>query len=175
MSIRNTLPAIITTQRLTLRAPVITDLAAVVALLGNWNVVANTAAIPFPYGEDEGRQFLSTLNQPELPRNYAITDAEDLLMGIIGLKCVAGEPPELGYWLGEPFWGQGFVSEAAAGVLRAVDATGEVSQMRARALASNTASIRVLQKCGFSIVERTTSIVERHLGQPVVILMRSAP
>ena len=175
MSIRNSLPAIIKTQRLTLRAPAMADLAAIVASLGNWNVVANTAAIPFPYGEDEGRQFLSTLDQPELPRNYAIADADDLLMGIVGLKCVAGEPPELGYWLGEPFWGQGFVSEAAAGLLQAVDQTGEVSQMRARALASNTASLRVLEKCGFSITERTTSVIERHLGQPVVILMRSAP
>lgn len=175
MSIRDSLPAIIKTQRLTLRAPAMADLAAIVALLGNLNVVANTAAIPFPYGEDEGRQFLSTLDQPELPRNYAITNADDVLMGIVGLKCPAGEPPELGYWLGEPFWGQGFVSEAAAGLLQAVDQTGEVSQMRARALASNTASIRVLEKCGFSITERTTSVIERHLGQPVVILMRSAP
>ena len=174
MSIRNSLPATIKTQRLTLRAPVMADLGAIVALLGNWNVVAATAAIPFPYGDDEGRQFLSTLDQPELPRNYAIANSDDLLIGIIGLKCPADEPPELGYWLGEPFWGQGFVSEAAAGLLQAVDGTGEVSQMRARALSSNTASIRVLEKCGFSITGRTTSVIERHLGQRVVILHRSA-
>ena len=175
MTIRDLLPATIKTRRLILRRPELADLSDIVALLANWNVVATTAAIPFPYEQRDGQQFLTTLDQPELPRNYAIADADNRLMGIIGLKCAAGQPPELGYWLGEPFWGQGLVSEASEGLLAAVDATAQVPELRARVLAGNRASLRVLQKSGFVIIEHTTSTLERHLGQTVIILRRVTP
>ena len=173
MSIRDCLPQQIATKRLVLRAPVDADLGDLVALLNNWSVVANTAVIPFPYGESDGREFLATLSDASKPRAYAIAETDGRLMGVVSLKCEAGQPPELGYWLGEPCWGRGYASEAATALVEAAQRVG-VSDIRARVLASNPASVRVLEKAGFIVVERTLSVVERHLGQPLLILRWSA-
>ena len=173
-SLRDTLPATIATRRLTLRAPVLADLADLVALANNWNVIEPTAVMPFPYGVEDGRQFLASLDEPAKPRAYAITGPDDRLMGVVSLKSEAAKVPELGYWLGEPFWGQGYAPEAAIGLLDAVRASGLEPVVKARVLAHNAGSIRVLEKSGFTVIERTTSIVERHRGKPLLVMSWSA-
>ena len=170
---RDVLPTTIRTERLTLRLPNLADLPSLVALLNNWKVVEPTAVIPFPYTEDDGREFLDTLGAPGKAHSYAIAAMDDSLLGVIGMKFIENEPPELGYWLGEPFWGQGIAPEAASALLKATSSLG-VSEVRARVLAHNKGSIRVLEKCGFHLVEHTTSKVERHLGKPLLIMSWSA-
>ena len=171
---KNLLPSVITTERLTLRRPAQTDLPNMVALSNNWKVVEPTAVMPFPYEEADGRDFLGKLDEPDTPRAYAISDKANSLMGIVSLKFGQAKPPELGYWVGEPFWGNGYAPEAAMGLLSAARSIG-IPEVRARVLAHNQGSIRVLEKCGFQIVERTTSVVKRHLGKPLLIMNWSAP
>jgi RimJ/RimL family protein N-acetyltransferase len=173
MSRKDLLPPVIKTKRLSLRAPAETDLPNMVELSNNWNVVEPTAVMPFPYREADGRAFLATVNDPDKPRAYAIVDQADSLIGVVSLKFEAGKSPELGYWVGEPFWGQGFAPEAAMGLLSAAQAIG-IGEVRARVLAHNKGSIRVLEKSGFVVVEHTTSIVERHHGKPLLIMSWSA-
>jgi RimJ/RimL family protein N-acetyltransferase len=173
-STRSALPDIIRTARLTLRAPSISDLADLVALANNWQVAEPTAVMPFPYSEADGRAFLATIGQADAPRAYAIANGEDRLMGVVSLKFAEGKPPELGYWLGQPHWGKGYVPEAAAGLLQAAAAAG-IADIHARVLESNQASIRVLEKAGFTIIEHTHSVVERHRGKPLLIMAWSAP
>ena len=170
MSNRNALPPTIKTERLTLRVPALSDLPELVTLANNWKVVEPTAVMPFPYREADGRAFLSTIGAPDKPRAYAMADAADRLMGVVSLKFEAGKPPELGYWLGEPYWGRGYAPEAARGLLAAARETGEIPEIRARVLAQNQGSIRVLEKCGFTVLEHTTSVVERHRGKPLLIM-----
>lgn len=174
MNLRNALPSVIKTGRLMLRQPAMADLADLVALANNWKVVEPTAVMPFPYGEADGRAFMASLDDPDKPRAYAITRADDRLIGVVSLKFEPNKPPELGYWLGEPFWGQGIVPEAASGLLGAIQAAGTTGEVRARVLAHNQGSIRVLEKLGFTVVEHTTSIVERHQGKPLLIMRWSA-
>ena len=174
MSERDALPAVIKTERLTLRAPTMSDLGQLVALANNWRIIEPTAVMPFPYREADGQEFLSTMSDRDKPRAYAMADGADSLMGVVSLKFDEAKPPELGYWLGEPFWGNGYAPEAAMGLLSAARSIG-ISEVRARVLAHNQASIRVLEKCGFQIVERTTSVVKRHLGKPLLIMNWSAP
>lgn len=174
MSPRDLLPSVITTERLALRAPVETDLPNMVELSNNWKVVEPTAVMPFPYREADGRAFLAGVNDPDKPRAYAIADRSDNLIGVVSLKFEAEKLPELGYWVGEPFWGQGFAPEAAMGLLSAARSIG-IGEVRARVLANNKGSIRVLEKSGFTVVEHTTSIVERHRGKPILIMSWSAP
>jgi RimJ/RimL family protein N-acetyltransferase len=170
MSARDTLPVTITSARLTLRAPVPADLNQLVALANNWNVIEPTAAMPFPYQQADGKAFLDGLTDPAKPLAYAIADSTNAFLGIVSLKFAAGTLPELGYWLGEPYWGQGFAHEAVSALLNAAQATGQFEAISARVLANNPASIRVLEKAGFVVVEHTTSVVERHRGKPLLVM-----
>ncbi len=113
MSARNALPATMKTARVLLREPLLSDFAQLVALANNWKVIEPTAVMPFPYTEADGLDFLARLDDPDKPRAYAMADGENKLMGVLSLAFETGKPPELGYWLGEPFWGQGIVPEAA--------------------------------------------------------------
>lgn len=169
MTLRQTLPATIHTERLILRAPALADLPALVKLANNWNVVATTATMPFPYLEAHGREFIAGANNPKNPRAYVITQAS-LPLGVVSLKFADAGPPELGYWLGEPHWRKGYAPEAVAAIMSAVRTGGLISAVRARVLTDNRASVRVLEKAGFVVVEQTRSVIERHLGKPLLIM-----
>jgi RimJ/RimL family protein N-acetyltransferase len=133
-----------------------------------------TAGLPLPYLEQHGRGFIERYTSQPGNRSYAIADTEDRLIGVIGFYFHDDKPTELGYWLGEPYWGQGYVPEAVAALLDAARATGLFPVVKARVLAENPASVRVLEKSGFTVVEHTTSVVERHRGKPLLILSWSA-
>lgn len=169
MPLRNALPETIESTRLVLRAPRASDLDDLVAKANNWNVLEPTASLPFPYLEEHGRGFIERAVHKPDKRSYAIAErGNDRLMGVIGLYFHETSPTELGYWLGEEHWGQGFAPEAVAALLAACAGIG-LSPVRARVLAANKGSIRVLEKAGFVIVEKTRSIVERHRGKPLLI------
>ena len=61
---------------------------------------------------------------------------------------------EIGYWLGEPFWGRGIVTEALIAVTRYAIATHGLTRVFAVPFASNTASCRVLEKAGYVLEGR---------------------
>lgn len=170
MRLRDRLPARIETDRLHLRAPAMSDLDALVAGINNWKVVEPTATIPFPYLPEHGIGFIERFaNKPD-QRPYAIArQADDRLIGVIGLKFAEGKAPELGYWLAEDHWGQSLAPEAVKGLVTAAGEAG-IDAIRARVLGSNPASQRVLEKTGFAVIEHTQSVVERHLGKPAVVL-----
>ncbi|MEO5805048.1 GNAT family N-acetyltransferase [Devosia sp.] len=166
-SARAALPQTIATERLLLRAPSMADLDQLVALLDNPRVSATTAVIPSPYTEADGRFFIEHTATDAALRAYAIIDGDDQLTGVVSFKFQDGKSPELGYWIGEPFWGRGYACEAANGLLDAARVTGLFPRINARALSSNGASLRVLEKAGFVVTEITASVIERHLGQPI--------
>jgi RimJ/RimL family protein N-acetyltransferase len=58
--------------------------------------------------------------------------------------------PQIGYWLGRAYWGRGLATEALSAFVREI----EVRPLWAGAAADNLASIRVLEKCGFTIAGR---------------------
>ena len=169
MSPRDTLPQTIKTERLVLRAPRVSDLDDLVAKANNWTVLEPTASLPFPYGQEHGRAFLEKTER-SIQHPYVIAGrADDRLMGVLGLYLHADRPTELGYWLGEDHWGFGYAPEAVGGLLAVAKAIG-LSPIRARVLAHNTGSIRVLEKTGFALIEDTVSVVERHRGKPLKVM-----
>lgn len=170
MTLKTALPQTLTTARLTLRAPAARDLADIVRHANNVRMFETTATLPYPYREADGIDFIERFSQQPDQLHYVMTGADDRLMGVVGLKLTDPSAPELGYWLGEDFWGHGYVTEAVAALLSAVTATGLVETIVARALASNPASLRVMEKCGFVITEHGHSVVDRHRGKPIVRL-----
>ena len=70
-------------------------------------------------------------------------------IGGVGVHEKAPGAPEVGYWLGKPFWGQGLMSEAARGLIALSWRTTRFRTIHAAAMPGNFASRRVLEKCGF--------------------------
>src|SRR5687767_13950541 len=78
---------------------------------------------------------------------------------------------EIGYWIGREFWGKGIATRALRAFLREVTAR----PVYAHAAAHNVASIRVLEKCGFTIsAEDTASLDEPEDGVAEVVMKLEA-
>lgn len=145
---RDALPHRISTPRLTLRPPIRGDVPDLVRLADNRVIAERLARLPSPYTRADGIAFVEIFSQRADERPYAIL-LDERFVGVVGLSFHPGEPPELGYWLGEPFWGRGLMSEAAKALCDAAFATHRIERIVARALPTNLASQRVLEKLGF--------------------------
>lgn len=135
--------------RLVLRSPVPADAPAIAALANNYAVARMVSRLPYPYAREDAEAFFATLPQARA----ADTDHVFVLtlagapIGMIGLHRRDGLF-ELGYWLGEPFWGQGFATEAGRALLAWAEARGERA-FTSRHYVENAASGHVLAKLGF--------------------------
>ena len=166
----NTLPTLLTSH-LVLRPLRSEDAAQIAQLAGNIQVARNTRRIPHPYTEDMARQFIadqrSAFNKGQ-EWTWAICLKDGLtLIGCAGVQFEDEMGGELGYWLGEPYWGKGYVTEAARAIIDHVFNTRTLWELTARHLFSNPASGRVLTKLGFQVVgfKRDTC---REAGQEVL-------
>ena len=140
----------ITTQRLVLRPPSDDDAQAIVELLNNWNVVKYLATAPYPYTSGDAERFLERTRRRERTADdavYAIT-IDDTFLGIISVTPLQ-DMPNLGYWLGEPYWGQGLMSEAVAAMVQAFFAKAENQILTSGIFRGNEASLAVQKKVGF--------------------------
>ncbi len=140
------------TRRLVLRPFVPSDAPRVCELAGAREVAENTLSIPHPYSLDDARAFIG-LHEPAFRSGemvvFAITTPGDGIVGAVGLKLEDGTGiAELGYWVGVPYWGRGYATEAAAAVLDYGFETLALRRIRARSFSRNPASSRVLEKIG---------------------------
>ena len=149
------------TRRLWLRWPRAADAPDLSELAGDWEVARMTATLPHPYRIDNAETFIR-ISRDDASRGKALrlvlTDKNfpRTLLGAIGVERGDGGP-QLGYWLGRPFWGRGYCSEAAAAMTDAFfRVTGE-NQLGALVLAENAASRSVLENLGFALVENLDS------------------
>ncbi|HZS96690.1 MAG TPA: GNAT family N-acetyltransferase [Terriglobales bacterium] len=144
-------PYPIQTERLTLRSYTSTDIPDLIRLAGAREVAATTLRIPHPYTEQDAKDFIEAYAaKTVLETRFAITLTSDRqLCGGIGLRM--DEPhqhAELGYWLGVPYWGQGYATEAARAVIQYGFETLGLHRIYASYVPHNVASGRVLQKIG---------------------------
>lgn len=138
---------VLKTERLTLRAPRRRDAKAIAHFAGDRRIAENTARIPHPYTIDDAAQFIAAVNRQNGNTTFIITFEGDLI-GACGVEA-HGSVAEIGYWLGAPYWGRGYATEAArAAIDYAFSDLGYVT-LEAGARVSNPASRRVLEKCGF--------------------------
>lgn len=146
-SIKDRLPATITTDRLVLTTPAIDHVPEMAVLANNRRIYEVLARLPHPYDESHGRFFVEQIARG--PEEFAWSILRDgTYLGTIGLHLLPGRPPELGYWLGEPHWGHGYATEAARAVVAAARAAGATA-LQSRALLGNAGSRNVLAKAGF--------------------------
>jgi RimJ/RimL family protein N-acetyltransferase len=139
--------AVLKTARLVLRAPRREDAQAIAKLADDRRIAVNTARLPYPYGIEDAEEFIAAVNRCAGEAIFVMT-LDDGLIGACGIdpdESVA----EIGYWLGVPYWGKGYATEAARAVID--HAFGDLAHeaLQAGARVSNPASRRVLEKCGF--------------------------
>jgi len=106
---------ILETGRLLLRPPRAADISHFVPLLKDFDVAKNLSRVPHPYTEDDACAFV-------VSAAHGWRSGEDLAFGILRKSPsayigICGVHParswEFGYWLGKPYWGQGYATEAA--------------------------------------------------------------
>jgi RimJ/RimL family protein N-acetyltransferase len=142
------------TPRLWLRWPTAADAAAIERLAGEREVAQFTARIPHPYPAGGGQDFVlrartANLAGEALTLAIALKQKPASPIGMIGLEG-ASESVELGYWLGEPYWGVGLASEAVEGLLDMIWLATDIERIEASAALLNPRSRRVLEKAGFA-------------------------
>src|ERR1700722_15104614 len=119
---RDDIVPVLATARLVLRAPRRSDVKAIASFANDRRIAANTARIPHPYGIEDAEQFIAAVNKRE---------------------------GEVGYWLGVPYWGRGFATEAVRALIDHAFGDLEHETLISGARVTNPASRRVLEKCGF--------------------------
>lgn len=143
------MPLVLETQRLILRPWEESDIPELVPLIGAREVAVTTLRIPHPYREEHAREFIRTEAKQNEQRLSIRLRSDGNLCGGVGLHPSPGhQHAELGYWLGVPFWGRGYATEAAAAVVRYGFEQLQLHRIFASHFEGNVASQRVLQKLG---------------------------
>lgn len=155
----NALATELSTERLHLRVPQAADAPRIAALIGDWEVARMLGTVPYPYPEDGGLDWVAKLHPKILSGSAAVfalvrrTMSDEGMIGCVGLEQREGkDAPDLGYWLGRPYWGCGLMTEAAAAVVAYGFQVFSNDRVLARHLPENEASGRVLAKLGFKAI-----------------------
>ncbi len=145
----------LTTSRLTLRPFTLDDAPTVKELAGAREVAETTLNIPHPYNEGMAEEWIGT-HQDAFDRGETVTFAitlrnEAVLIGAIGLSVnKTHHLAEIGYWIGRPYWNQGYCTEAAQEVVRYGFSVLDLNRVQARHMTKNPASGRVMLKAGMT-------------------------
>lgn len=126
-----------------------------------------TDYFPHPYSEKDARLFIESCMAEDPPETFAI-ELDSILIGSVGLKSHKGIyrfTAEIGYWLGEPYWGKGYATRA----VKLLTAWGLEKMGFLRIQASvfdfNKISQRVLEKAGYNLecIARKAAIKNEHI------------
>lgn len=133
------------------------DLDSLVRYANNRKIWINLRdRFPHPYARADGRRFLREACKMT-PETFFAIAVDGEAAGGIGFMLQADVErvsAEVGYWLGEPFWGRGIATEALIAITRHAIEQHQLTRLFAVPFAYNTASCRVLEKAGY-VLEAT--------------------
>ena len=154
----------ILTARLFLEPITPEDADGIRLLAGDEAVARSALNIPHPFEEGMAEAWIGGLKPDDVV--LAIRQkGKDSIIGMIGLiRDEVNESAELSYWIGRPYWGCGFASEAAMAVVEYGFRSLGLNRIFATTLGRNAPSIRVLEKAGFTPEGCLRSHV-KHWGQ----------
>jgi RimJ/RimL family protein N-acetyltransferase len=139
--------------RLLLRPPHAADISSLVPLIGDWDVAKNLSRVPHPYAQKDAQDYLVRAADSRArgtDYGFAILRKWDgVFVGSCGVHLRVGGHFELGYWLGKPFWGHGYATEAARRLASFAFRDLKVDKLVAGWFHDNPASGHVLEKIGF--------------------------
>jgi [ribosomal protein S5]-alanine N-acetyltransferase len=149
-----TVQPVLTTDRLVLRPFCAADARAVQEFVGKREIASTTLNIPHPYEDGMAEAWIAK-HEPAWQRGelatFAITEASEGLVGAIGLVIEsAHQRAEAGYWIGLPFWGRGYATEALSALIAFGFTQLNLNRIHASHFTRNPASGRVMVKAGMS-------------------------
>jgi len=150
-------------ERCEVRSWRLSDIDPLVRYAHNRNIWINLRdRFPHPYRKADGLRFIRAMRDANPETAFAIVVDNEAAGGIGFLlqQDVDRVSAEIGYWLGEPFWGRGIATEALAAVTRYAIETHGLTRLFAVPFAHNAASCRVLEKAGY--------VREGHLRRSVI-------
>lgn len=139
-----------------LRPFTLLDAESILRYANNKKIADNLRnGFPYPYTREDTLNFLhACLDRDESKSFVRAIEIAGEAVGSIGIFCgddVYAKSAEVGYWLGEPFWGKGIVSRAIARMCGEAFARYDIIRIYAEPYAYNTGSRRALEKAGFAL------------------------
>jgi RimJ/RimL family protein N-acetyltransferase len=132
-----------------LRAPQLSDAREIGLLAGDYEVASMTGTIPHPYTERMASDWLASVLDGEEGVVFAI-ERSGALIGCTGYRAFAPDHAELGYWIGKPYWGMGYATEAVRALVQYAFAHDGFAYLTVGHFSDNPASARVIAKTGFT-------------------------
>jgi RimJ/RimL family protein N-acetyltransferase len=136
-------------ERMVLRPPRLADAPAIAALADNRKVAEMTASIPHPYRIEDAEAWIASLADKAGPVYGMFERKGGAFVGACDFQMRDEAIPEIGYWVGEPFWGRGYATEAVRTMIDHAFTATDLDALAASCRVTNTASRHVLEKCGF--------------------------
>ena len=157
------------TKRLMLRQPKAADIGRFLPLIADYEVSKNLAVVPHPYTEDDACAYVVKASRGWAEKtdfNFAVLRKQDgSFIGLCGVH--PSREWEFGYWVGKPYWGQGYATEAGRRVVAFGFDELNAERLGAGWYKDNPASGRVLEKLGFTWVgEKEQSCAARGCSVP---------
>lgn len=145
----------IKTNRLVLRKATIKDADQIELLASDYDVAKTTLTIPHPYPSGSAIDFINSMLDGEKAGKiiiYTIVErCSKVLIGLINLTLSsAHQRGELGYWIGKPYWGKGYGTEATKAMIDYGFAQLHLNKIFAQAFANNPGSWRIMEKVGMT-------------------------
>ncbi len=132
----------------------LSDAKDLAAALSNKKVQDNLRdGLPYPYTEQDGKEFISAMLSADESETFAFAiTVDNMVIGSIGIfrqGNIHSQTAELGYYIAEEYWGKGIMTEAVKQICEYVFAKSDIIRIYAEPFAYNIASCRVLEKVGF--------------------------
>lgn len=132
----------------------IDDAQSLSSLLNNQNILNNLRdGLPYPYTENDAKEYITAMLSSDPYQTFAFAIVvDDHVVGSIGVfRCdnIHCQTAELGYYVGEAYWGQGIATEAVQQICQYIFTHTNILRIFAEPFAYNQGSCRVLEKAGF--------------------------
>ena len=152
-TLREASSCVLETERLMLRRPTLADVKAIARLANDRRIAENTRRLPHPYSQDHAIEFVREMADDQRQTVFLIENNHTPI-GVVGINWPEPAAPELGYWLGVDFWGQGFATEAATAARTWLFEHSPLKRAASFIRPGNLASKRVVERLG-AVCERT--------------------
>ncbi|NUM73323.1 GNAT family N-acetyltransferase [candidate division KSB1 bacterium] len=133
------------------------DEASLAQHANNRNIWRNLRdTFPHPYTLKDAEEWIRFASAENPPRNFAIVVEGEAAggLGFVLKDDVYRRTAEIGYWLGEKFWGRGIITEAVDAMTEYAFANFDICRIQAGVYEWNPASMRVLEKAGYALEAR---------------------